>query len=525
MASMQIISGATGAGASKGAKSGAMDPVMAGFSADAAATAGADGQAGSGENPFSAELSAALAALESGQSDALSAGADQNTDAQMLDPAALAAGIQASGQNLPLDPSFQNAVLATFAVINGAVQGTITADAADANSEFAMTAAGTANVASAVDVMAAQQIVNQAASAASNTAETPITTAVATQALNQPNVGIQNNTPVEVQTTAAVVVSQSQEVQQVVQQAGLIDESNTDAQAVKVINANAADLTKAAKEVSTTVSSTAVAAANASQHGANHQAGFSGDDSGADAQNAAEAAARLADAARPRVQNETGDQADAQAIANANQATDAGNGVVAITSNANTISAAAESVRQSGPRVDAASAAQSAQSAQFSDAARAESKLEAARASLGSGPLNVEVLKLTRQGGGRAVIEVTPPNQGPIRLDLQLDGSGRANLVVEGLTDSMKARLESSAHFLRQDMASMGLALNLEMRERNDSNPMAQMFDQNASGNSSRDGQQSSSGSDRATVSGVANGSASGARSISTADDGIHLVA
>ncbi len=96
---------------------------------------------------------------------------------------------------------------------------------------------------------------------------------------------------------------------------------------------------------------------------------------------------------------------------------------------------------------------------------RAEARVEASRASLGSGPLNVEILRLTRQGGGRAVLEVTPPNQGPIRLDLQLDGAGKALLVVEGLTDAMRGRLESTAGFLRQDMASLGLTLNLEMRQ------------------------------------------------------------
>jgi hypothetical protein len=120
---------------------------------------------------------------------------------------------------------------------------------------------------------------------------------------------------------------------------------------------------------------------------------------------------------------------------------------------------------------------------------RSGAQLEAARASLGSGPLNVEVLRLSRQGGGRAVIEVTPPNQGPIRLDLQLDGSGRATLVVEGLTDAMRARLEGTAHFLRQDMASLGLALNLEMRERSEGN-QAQGF---GFGQSMEQGQNSSS--------------------------------
>ncbi|MFM8677073.1 MAG: flagellar hook-length control protein FliK, partial [Burkholderiaceae bacterium] len=173
----------------------------------------------------------------------------------------------------------------------------------------------------------------------------------------------------------------------------------------------------------------------------------------------------------------------------------------------------------------AAGAAGSA--AQSAEAARAERRLEAARASLGSGPLNVEVLKLTRQGGGRAVLEVTPPNQGPIRIDLQLDGAGRASLVVEGLTDSMKARLESSAHFLRQDMASMGLALNLEMRERNDSNgqAQAQAFGQGQFGQSRQQDREAGAGATQASMSGQASGNIPGAGRSTVIDDGIHLVA
>jgi len=135
-------------------------------------------------------------------------------------------------------------------------------------------------------------------------------------------------------------------------------------------------------------------------------------------------------------------------------------------------------------------------------------------------------LKLTRQGGGRAVLEVTPPNQGPIRIDLQLDGAGRASLVVEGLTDSLKARLESSAHFLRQDMAQMGLALNLEMRERNDSGGAAQAFAQSQFGQSGQGGgrDQGSMRANAPATSSVAGNNSIAQRSAAV-DDGIHLVA
>jgi len=182
---------------------------------------------------------------------------------------------------------------------------------------------------------------------------------------------------------------------------------------------------------------------------------------------------------------------------------------------------AVDASRQSGPRVDPASAPGGAAAAEA--ASRAESRLEAARASLGSGALNVELLKLTRQGGGRAVLEVTPPNQGPIRLDLQLDGAGRANLVIEGLTDAMKSRLESTAHFLRQDMAQLGLALNLEMRERNEHNAMASAFAQGQSGRGGQ-GNRESSGSASAGNSVSARNAAPVGRS-NAVEDGIHLVA
>jgi len=207
-------------------------------------------------------------------------------------------------------------------------------------------------------------------------------------------------------------------------------------------------------------------------------------------------------------------------------ANDLGNVVLSAKPNVDAVGATADAARQSAQRIEGTTGVSAGQSsAQASDsAARAESKLEAARASLGSGPLNVEVLKLTRQGGGRAVLEVTPPNQGPIRIDLQLDGAGRANLVVEGLTESLKARLESSAHFLRQDMASMGLALNLEMRERNDSGASAQAFNQGQFGQS-RQQDRDSFGQGQTSMTGQVSGNGSRAQRSTVVDDGIHLVA
>jgi len=95
---------------------------------------------------------------------------------------------------------------------------------------------------------------------------------------------------------------------------------------------------------------------------------------------------------------------------------------------------------------------------------------------------------------------------------------------VEGLTEAMKARLESSAHFLRQDMAQMGLALNLEMRERNDSNASAQAFNQGQFGQSGGNGRDGSASAKSTTVGAASGNTAVGGGSV-TADDGIHLVA
>lgn len=182
----------------------------------------------------------------------------------------------------------------------------------------------------------------------------------------------------------------------------------------------------------------------------------------------------------------------------------------------------AEIARQAAQKVDAASSAGLSNTEVL---ARAENRLEAARASFGSGLLNVEVLRLTRQGGGRAVLEVTPPNEGPIRLDLKLDGAGRATLLVDGLSEAMKTRLEGSSHLLRQDMSQMGLALNLEMRERQESNAFA-----NAMAFGQGQGGESDSASRRGLTQGKSSSIRGGGDAVTSsksnvAGDGIHFVA
>lgn len=93
-------------------------------------------------------------------------------------------------------------------------------------------------------------------------------------------------------------------------------------------------------------------------------------------------------------------------------------------------------------------------------------RMEPQQASLVAGPLHVEVMRVLREGGGRVIMELTPPDQGTIQLDLRLDGNGKAYLIVEGASDSTKARLEQGGSQLKEQMAQMGLSLSLDMRER-----------------------------------------------------------
>ena len=70
----------------------------------------------------------------------------------------------------------------------------------------------------------------------------------------------------------------------------------------------------------------------------------------------------------------------------------------------------------------------------------------------------------------------------------------------------------------------MGLALNLEMRERNDSGASAQAFNQGQFGQS-RQQDRDSSGQGQASMTGQVSGNGSRAQRSTVVDDGIHLVA
>ena len=95
-------------------------------------------------------------------------------------------------------------------------------------------------------------------------------------------------------------------------------------------------------------------------------------------------------------------------------------------------------------------------------------KLEPHEVSFNSGPVSAEVLRVLKEGGGRVVMEVTPPDQGTVQLDLRLDSKGNAHLVVQGASDSTRARLEQGSQQLFDQFQNMGLNLTMDMRQQSE---------------------------------------------------------
>ena len=94
-------------------------------------------------------------------------------------------------------------------------------------------------------------------------------------------------------------------------------------------------------------------------------------------------------------------------------------------------------------------------------------ELKAAEVSLASGPLHQEVMSAAKSGGGRILLELTPPELGTIRIDLRIDQAGRAHLIVEGASDATKSRLDQGGQNLKNEFAQMGLNLSLDLRQGN----------------------------------------------------------
>jgi flagellar hook-length control protein FliK len=109
---------------------------------------------------------------------------------------------------------------------------------------------------------------------------------------------------------------------------------------------------------------------------------------------------------------------------------------------------------------------------------------------LDAGAVQLEIQKMVKQGGGHVVMELTPPDQSKFTIELKLDDRGGALLVVEGVSDSTRTRLEQSAPQLREQFQQMGLELLLDMRQQGQSafsggNPFTTSQDRDLSGNTS----------------------------------------
>jgi hypothetical protein len=111
------------------------------------------------------------------------------------------------------------------------------------------------------------------------------------------------------------------------------------------------------------------------------------------------------------------------------------------------------------------SASQVAQSSANVSSTPTQIAISLQEASVTSGPLHSEILNAARSGGGRIQLELTPPEQGTIRIDLRIDQSGRAYLIVEGANDAAKARLDQGGQQLKNEFAQMGLQLSLDLRQ------------------------------------------------------------
>jgi len=99
-------------------------------------------------------------------------------------------------------------------------------------------------------------------------------------------------------------------------------------------------------------------------------------------------------------------------------------------------------------------------------------EIKSADVSLASGPLHAEILNSAKSGGGRIMLELTPPEQGTIRIDLRINASGQAHLIVEGASDATKSRLDQGGQNLKNEFAQMGLNLSLDLRQGGQSQQM-----------------------------------------------------
>jgi hypothetical protein len=84
---------------------------------------------------------------------------------------------------------------------------------------------------------------------------------------------------------------------------------------------------------------------------------------------------------------------------------------------------------------------------------------------LDAGQVQVEVVRLVKQGGGQVVMELTPPDESKFKIDLSISQQGVARLVVDGASESTRLRLEQTVSGLQDQFQQMGLQLQLDMRQ------------------------------------------------------------
>lgn len=84
---------------------------------------------------------------------------------------------------------------------------------------------------------------------------------------------------------------------------------------------------------------------------------------------------------------------------------------------------------------------------------------------LDAGQVQVEVVRLVKQGGGQVVMELTPPDESKFKIDLSISHQGIARLVVDGASESTRLRLEQTVSGLQDQFQQMGLQLQLDMRQ------------------------------------------------------------
>lgn len=79
--------------------------------------------------------------------------------------------------------------------------------------------------------------------------------------------------------------------------------------------------------------------------------------------------------------------------------------------------------------------------------------------------LNGEIVKFASVGGGRAVMEITSPDLGALKIDLSIDARGVARMVVEASTGAARDQLEQGLRQLHDDFAGIGLSLDVDVRQ------------------------------------------------------------